>query len=138
MTWRRVSSALSVRACSPSWNRPYHGDDDRVRRDADPLVGCQLAGDQLVHDSLGPAVLEEGLAHPLLAVPEVGSQVLTERFQVAVDELDVEELLARAARGERDRLGVAAADLVEDVHGLQRGVLEAGVQGGRAQLGAHA
>ncbi len=104
------------------------GDHDRLGIDRDALVGRQVLRDQLVDDPLGPAVLEDHLIQPGLAVPKLAGQVGTERVQVVVDERDVEELLARPPGGERDRVRVPAGDLVQEVHRLQSRVEQRSVQ----------
>jgi hypothetical protein len=95
------------------------GDHDRLGIDVDFLIAPELAGDQLMHDSLGPPVLEKSLIDFRLTEPSVILQVTTVSIDVIMDQLDVEKFLGRAPRGERDRLRVAAGDLVEEVHRLQ-------------------
>jgi hypothetical protein len=76
-----------------------HGDDYGFGGDADSLVHFQVAGNQFVHDPLGPAVLEEGLADLRLTVPENVFQVFAKPVEVMVDQFDVEELLGGPPRG---------------------------------------
>ena len=79
-------------------------------------------------DALGAAVLEQRAAHLLPASTQVVAQVLAEPAQVAVQHVDLEELLVRPAGRQRDRVRVVVGDLVEEVHRVQRRVLERGVQ----------
>ena len=54
--------------------------------------------------------------------------------EVVMDEGDIEELLARPARGERDGVRVPARHLVEEVHRLERRVHQRPVQARRGQV----
>src|SRR5260370_28132586 len=55
---------------------------------------------------------------------------------IRVDMFGVEESVVRSAGSERDRLGIAKGDLVEEVHRVQERVADAGVQILLSQSGA--
>ncbi|GAA2710946.1 hypothetical protein GCM10010429_27070 [Micromonospora olivasterospora] len=85
-------------------------------------------------DALGAAVLEQGAVHLGRALPEVVGQMPAERLQVAVQVGDVEELLVRPAGRQRHRVRVVLGHLVEEVHRVQRRVVDRRVQVGDVQV----
>ncbi len=106
--------------------------------DGQSFVGLQVPGDQLVDESLGAAVLEEGPPHVLVAEALIVRQVPLEGAEMVAEPGDVVEALVRASRREGDGVRIAARDLVEQRHGGQRRVTHRSVQPGGVELDAGA
>ena len=104
------------------------GDDDRLRVDGNAFVRFEVAGDLPMDDALRAPVLEQGGDDLRFAVTPVGGQELPVATQAAFEVVEGEEILARAPRGERDRLREARGHLVEKVHRIQHRITQRGVE----------
>src|SRR6266508_4876632 len=93
------SEARSARRTQEHRLLAADGDHDRLRVHLHALVDEQVPRDQVVDDPLGPAVLEQRAADGTLVVPQIVGEVTGEAPQVAVQVLDLVELLVRAAGG---------------------------------------